>query len=179
MLEILPDSISLFEALAALAAATSAFMSWRAADTARHQASVARQQLDVVEEQLANARMARRMDIHIRFQTEIRSLWRDSSWAFDDPDWTPTREEMAAIHMYWCIVYDEWVICTQGGEELRTLWDKYYVGGVKAALRVKAFQEAVEDMINSASSFFAQDREFCEVLDQIAREIHGRGLPLA
>ena len=152
-----------------MVACIAVLLSFRATKAAQHSVNLLKEQLD-------NNRLAMKVDVHSRFQNQIRDIQKKFPIEVNNPDWQPNSEERRLITLYWYIVFDEWFTCTQGGPELETLWSKHYVHGVKSALRMPSFKQVIERMFDAESTFLGMGREFKAVINNLCYEVHGRDL---
>jgi hypothetical protein len=119
----------------------------------------------------------RRMDIHSKFQSEMREIQKSLPASVNDENWQPsTPKEKRLLTMYWYLVFDEWLICTRGDKTLQSLWNTYYINGVKSALRMAAFKKEIEVLMSGESTFLGHGEEFKKDLNEICRSVHGRNL---
>ncbi len=123
-----------------------------------------------------SAKTGRCVDVHSRFQNEIRAIQRSLPWHVNDPNWQPTPEQTRTIALYWYLVFDEWFTCTRLGSDLRPLWEKHYSEAVKAALRLPQFKLSIEGIFRGSMSFFGYGNEFRVEIERLCREATGRKL---
>ena len=173
-------------AFSTMAAAVATFFAARSSGAARDQALAARDQALIaqktvvqLEQQHAAEHIARRMDIHRHFQSEIRGIQRELPVEVNDLKWTPTASHERTVRMYWYVVFDEWLVTTHGDPSLRILWQDFYRNGVRSALRLPAFRHSVEEMFESGSSFLGQgDKGFKQEINQLCLEANNESLRL-
>ncbi len=119
----------------------------------------------------------RQMDIHSKFQAEMRAIQKELPSSVNSENWSPqTPDDARLLTMYWYLVFDEWFMCTKGDKTLRTLWETNYLNGVKSALRMPAFKTEIENLLSGESTFLGHGEEFKIALNEICRDVNGRNL---
>lgn len=156
-------------AIAALSSVVAVFIATKAARYAGHQATLLR-------EQTKSGQFSFEVEVHSRFQSEMRAIQRIFSWKVNEPDWEPSDSERRGISLYWYLVFDEWITCKKMHEGLSYLWDERYTVGVQSALRKPAFFAVAKEMFNGDSTFLGYGKEYAIEIDRLCRL--GTGKPL-
>jgi hypothetical protein len=119
----------------------------------------------------------RQMDIHSKFQAEMRSIQKALPNDVNRSNWSPqTDGESRLLTMYWYLVFDEWFMCTKGDRTLLKLWTEMYTYGVKSALKMPAFRAEIENLLDGKSLFLGHVEEFKHELNRLCRAVHGKNL---
>jgi hypothetical protein len=122
---------------------------------------------------------AKLMDVHIKFQNDMRALQKLLPADVNKPDWIPaTDEHDRVLYLYWYLVFDEWMVCKKSNYGLDTLWDQFYANGVMSALRMAAFKKKLEKLLEGESSFLGLGREFRDDINDLCHKANGVGLAL-
>lgn len=156
-------------ALAAVASVVAVFVAVRAAKYASDQAALLRDQVQAGQSML-------QLEVHSRFQSEVRALQRSFSPNVNSPAWIPTENERRTVSLYWYLVFDEWLTCKKLYPALASMWEQHYSVGVQSALRNSIFNESAKDMFKGSSSFFGHGKEFADEIDRLCRAATGRPL---
>ena len=160
---------SIATAIAAIASVVAVVVAARAAKLASEQAALLRDQLNAGQTVL-------QLEVHSRFQSELRAIQRTFSPGVNKTGWVPTEIERRSIDLYWYLVFDEWLTCKKMHAGLAQLWDDQYSVGVQSALRNVAFNTAAHEHFKGSSSFFGYGKEFATEIDRLCRV--GTGKPL-
>ncbi|WP_320179502.1 hypothetical protein [Roseovarius pacificus] len=152
------------------------FAAFLAAMAAYLSARESRRSADISERHSAQSMTNEILQMHINFQTEIRSLQRLLPAEVNDAGWEPTREEKRVIRMYWYAVFDEWLATIKLGANTQHIWSEYYRNGVKGALLNQAFENELRDMLTGSTTFLGRPKEFTDELSTIYYEVHGKSL---
>ena len=167
--DILASVSAIATAVAAVASVVTVFVAYRAAMYAGHQANLLR-------EQAMAGQFSLELEVHSRFQGEMRAIQRMFSSEVNKLDWSPTESERRGISLYWYLVFDEWLTCKKMHIALSPLWDHKYSEGVQSALRKPAFIEVAREMFKGDSTFFGYGKEYANEIDRLCRA--GTGKPL-
>lgn len=127
--------------------------------------------------QIDSHQAAKLVEVHSRFQSEVRAIQKTFPPNVNEQTWVPNDVEMRNISIYWYLVFDEWLTCTQMGSDLAPLWDKHYSEGVKSALRLPAFKARIEKIFRDDSSFFGYGQDFKIEIERLC--FAGTGRPLS
>lgn len=112
------------------------------------------------------------MEVHLRFQADMRAIQRMLPQDVNDPDWTPkTPEHRRALSLYWYLVFDEWMTCTTFPTKLTALWERYAVG-VQSSLHLPAFHEAARELLEGRSSLLGHGTAFKAEIARLATQAH-------
>jgi hypothetical protein len=130
----------------------------------------------LLKEQNDSIQAGRLIDIHSRFQSEIRAIQRSFPPEVNNHNWQPNAQENRSLSLYWYLVFDEWLTCTQLGDNLKVLWEKHYSHGVKAALRLPAFKAKIEEIFSGSSTFLGYGLEFRKEIERLCFEATGIAL---
>jgi hypothetical protein len=160
---------SIATALAAIASVVAVFVAARAAKYASSQASL-------LQDQVSAGHAMLQLEVHSRFQSEVRSIQRTFSPDVNKPEWAPTEIERRSISLYWYLVFDEWLTCSKMHSTLSALWKENYSIGVQSALRNASFNTAARDLFKGDATFFGYGKEFSEEIDRLCREATGKPL---
>jgi hypothetical protein len=123
------------------------------------------------DKQIENNDLRIKMEIHARFQSEMREIQRGFTNNVNSEAWIPDEDELRNISIYWYFVFDEWFTCINGGDSLKTLWTNHYRIGAKSALKKPKFKERVDELLASPNSFLGMGKEFKIELSSIVHEI--------
>jgi hypothetical protein len=146
--------------ISSIATAVTAVISFAAVVVALRAAKYASQQAALLKEQIDSHQTSKLVEVHSRFQSEIRAIQKTFPPNVNDPAWVPNEHEARNISMYWYLVFDEWLTCTQMNGGLDLLWAKHYSEGVKSALKRPAFKAKIEEIFRDNSSFFGYEKDF-------------------
>lgn len=163
-------------AISSIATAITAVISFSAVVVALRAAKYASRQAGLLKEQIDSHQASKLVEVHSRFQSEIRAIQKTFPPNVNDPAWAPNEIEIRSISMYWYLVFDEWLTCTQMGSGLAPLWEKHYCEGVKSALRLPAFKAKIEEIFRGDSSFFGYGQDFKKEIERLC--FAGTGKPL-
>jgi hypothetical protein len=155
-----------------IAAAISLIAVFIALRTAKHMGD----QANLLRDQIAAGQALLKIEVHSRFQSEARAIQRTFSANVNNANWTPTDAERRSISLYWYLVFDEWLTCTQMHISLTDLWSKQYSEGVKSALRIPEFKACAVKLFQGSSSFFGYGQAFRAEIERLCYE--GTGRPL-
>lgn len=156
-------------AIASMASVVAVFVAFKAAKYASHQANLLR-------DQVIAGQFSLELEVHSRFQGEMRAIQRMFSSEVNKLDWIPSDSERRGISLYWYLVFDEWLTCKKMHIALAPLWDQKYSEGVQSALRKPAFFEVAREMFQGDSTFFGYGKEYASEIDRLCRV--GTGKPL-
>lgn len=133
------------------------------------------EQLKLLQIQLENEKLTRMMTFHSQFQQKLREIQSDiaSRSISGDIDGLDL-----LLEKYWNLVFDEWFICRNGGDELKGLWYEYYVPAVEFALQNPIFKKKIEEQFNSGRSFMGMHRQFKEDINELSWRAVKQGLAL-
>jgi hypothetical protein len=165
-----------WSAIGSIATAVTAVITLAAVMVALRAAKYTSQQATLLKVQIDAHQASKLVEVHSRFQSEVRAIQRTFPPNVNDPAWTPNEAEMRSITMYWYLVFDEWLTCTQMGSDLAPLWSKHYAEGVKSALRLPAFKARIEEIFRGDSSFFGYGQDFKKEIESLC--FTGTGKPL-
>ncbi len=163
-------------AISSTATALIAALTVAAAVISLRAAQFASQQAKLLQEQVEASHASTMIEVHSRFQSELRALQRTLPAAVNNADYAPTVAEARSIQLYWYLVFDEWLTCTKMGSALVPLWTKHYSEGVKSALRLPAFRLAVEDLFRGSSTFLGYGPEFRAEIERLCFAATGKSL---
>jgi hypothetical protein len=142
---------------AAVATCFAAFGAMRAAASASHQAKL-------LQGQLVSAQNVLKVEVHCRFQSEVRSIQRSFPPEVNLTNWNPTDLDRRNVRLYWYLVFDEWLTCKKTNAGLDQLWDWYAVG-VRSAFRNRIFGEEARKLFSGRTAFFGFRDEFYSELN--------------
>lgn len=125
---------------------------------------------NMFQTQIEDNNLKTRMEIHSKFQSEMRNIQRGFSDKVNDDNYSPSIEEIRNITIYWYFVFDEWFTCKNGGKILESLWANHYREGAKSALRNINFKKEVDRLLSRKNSFLGQGKEFERELQELIRE---------
>ena len=165
-----------YTAISSISAAVTAVVTLAAVVVAMRAARYASDQANSLKEQNESAKAGRLIDIHSRFQSEIREIQRSFPPEVNNNNWKPSEEDKRNIALYWYLVFDEWLTCTQLGNDLEVLWKNHYSHGVKAALRLPAFKIKIEEIFRGSSTFLGYGIDFRREIEQLCFEATGHPL---
>lgn len=154
-------------AIGSIATAVTAALSFAAVVVAVRAAKYASWQAELLRVQVDSHQASKLIEVHSRFQSEIRAIQKRFPANINDITWEPNEIEMRDISMYWYLVFDEWLTCIQMGGELAPLWEKHYSEGVKSALRLPAFKAKIEEIFRGDSSFFGYGQDFKKEIERL------------
>lgn len=163
-------------AIGSIATAFIALLTLAAAAIALKAAKFAGQQAKLLREQVEASHAATMVEVHSRFQSEIRALQRAFPPTVSNADWVPTATEARSVQLYWYLVFDEWLTCTKMGSELGSLWTQHYSEGVKSALRLPVFRLAAEELFRGSSTFLGYGLEFKKEIEALCFAATGKPL---
>lgn len=166
----------IWSAVGSIATAITAAITLAAVIVALNAAKLAAQQTTLLREQIDAHQSSKLVEVHSRFQSEVRAIQRTFPPNVNDPAWTPNDAEMRSITMYWYLVFDEWLTCVQMGNGLAPLWENNYAEGVKSALRLGAFKAKIEEIFRGDSAFFGYGPDFKKEIERLC--FAGTGKPL-
>ncbi len=89
------------------------------------QTMIADEQLKILSIRLEDDRLSRQMEFHSAFQKKLREIQVRINYLAAKEDECPPHELDILLNEYWSLVFDEWFICHNGGEDLKVLWKKY------------------------------------------------------
>ncbi len=153
--------------ISSIATAVTAVISFAAVVVALRAAKYASQQAALLKEQIDSHQASKLVEVHLRFQSEIRAIQKTFPPNVNHPTWAPNELEARSISMYWYLVFDEWLTCTQMGGGLDLLWEKHYSEGVKSALKRPAFKAKIEEIFRGDSSFFGYGQDFKKEIERL------------
>lgn len=107
------------------------------------------------------------VQLHTHFQQQIRDLQKVFPPDVNSPNWMPQPGvELRAVQLYWYLVFDEWYTCKYLSQErrLNDLWTRYRYG-VQSALKLRAFDMVVTNMLQTDAIFFGLARQFSHEID--------------
>jgi hypothetical protein len=109
------------------------------------------------------------IEIHRSFQQEFHDIQKMLPPEVNVKGWKPEKDEhKRAITLYWYLVFDEWFICSKRSDGILSyLWTEYYSNGVKSALKIDAFRDAIEPRLAKKYSFLGQREEFYIEINRI------------
>ncbi len=113
-------------------------------------------QLWVSRRQHASSTEIHVVQLHTHFQQQIRELQKLYPPEVNSPDWMPRPGvETRAVQLYWYLVFDEWYTCQYLSQQrrLNDLWSRYRIG-VASALKMKAFDLEIRNLLEKNSTFF-------------------------
>ncbi len=165
-----------WSAIGSIATAITALITFAAVIVALRAARYAADQATLLRAQIDAHQASKLVEVHSRFQSEVRAIQRTFPPGVNDPAWIPNDAELRSITMYWYLVFDEWLTCTQMGSDLAPLWEKHYAEGAKSALRLGAFKSRIEEIFRGDSSFFGYGPEFKKEIERLC--FVGTGKPL-
>ncbi len=140
------------------------------------QTKIADEQLKILEMRLEDDRLSRQMEFHSAFQKKLREIQiKINHLAAKEGEYQPHELDIL-LNEYWSLVFDEWFICQNGGEDLKVLWEKYYKPAVAFALQNPIYKEKIENEFNSGRSFLGLHREFRTEINEISWEAVSKGL---
>jgi hypothetical protein len=141
-----------------------------------------------LEKQNSENQLNLKMEIHSKFQSEMRVIQR--SWQSDINDYAGLKFDKTnynaldfdengnyigkykrPIEIYWYFVFDEWFTCMKGGEILKSLWTEHYRFGAKSALKNLIFRKTLENMLERENSFLGMANEFENELNKMKTEL--------
>lgn len=137
----------------------------------------AEEQLNILRLQLEDDRLSRQMQFHSNFQKKLREIqFKISELALKDDDEISDIEIDNLLNQYWTLVFDEWFICSNGGDDLKILWEKYYTQAVIYALQNPIYKEKIEKEFNDGRSFLGLHREFKQEINELSWKAVSKGL---
>lgn len=154
-------------AVGSIATAVTAVFTFAAVVVALCAAKYASRQAELLKVQIDSHQASKLVEVHSRFQSEVRAIQKMFPPNVNDLAWVPNDVEIRNISMYWYLVFDEWLTCTQMGSDLAPLWDKHYSEGVKSALRLPAFKAKIEEIFRGDSSFFGYGQDFKKEIERL------------
>lgn len=160
--ELLNMITAIANAIAAIASVSAVIVAVRAAIFSSKQAGL-------MGEQLTASRTIFELEVHSRFQSEMRVIQRSFSHKVNDPDWSPNESERRSIRLYWYLVFDEWLTCNKLHPSIVHLWDSYYSIGVQSALKNAQFNLEAGELFKGESTFFNYGDEFFEEIDRLCK----------
>lgn len=125
---------------------------------------------NMFQKQIDDNNLKTRMEIHSKFQSEMRNIQRAFSDDVNEDNYNPKPSEIRNITIYWYFVFDEWFTCKNGGKIIESLWTNHYREGAKSALTKVHFKKEVDRLLKRKNSFLGQGKEFERELQELIRE---------
>lgn len=123
------------------------------------------------DKQVQDNNLKTKMEIHSKFQTEMRNIQRNFTNLVNTEGWNPTKDEDRNITIYWYFVFDEWFTCMKGGSVLESLWTDHYRFGVRSALKKTKFKARIDEILDAKNSFLGHAKDFKNEISSIKNEM--------
>lgn len=133
------------------------------------------EELGILKIKLEDEKLSRQMTFHTKFQERIREVQNDIN-KLSIRENVDYEELDLLLNQYWSVVFDEWFICRNGGEDLLVLWNMYYEPAIIYALQNPLFKNKIEKEFNDGRSFLGLHREFKKDINELSWKANSKGL---